>query len=225
MLGTFIIEVSLAIYTVWRYKMSVLTRLIAVTLVTLATFQFAEYFVCTGSIGHVILWSRLGFATITVLPPLGLHLAHVITGKKGRRLVRSAYFTMACFIAFFLLFPSVFNSYQCTGNYVVFHLRAHAGGVYWIYYFGWIITSIALGLRWANELKKLGKKGYNQLKAIQALIIGWLVFIVPTAIANVVNPETRQGIPSIMCGFAILFALILSFYIMPQIGKPKHHEA
>jgi hypothetical protein len=40
-------------------------------------------------------------------------------------------------------------------------------------------------------------------------------------VANTVKPETRQGIPSVMCGFAVLFALILAGYILPRAGKIK----
>jgi hypothetical protein len=225
MIGTMIVEVAMALYTVWRYKMDNLTRLVTITLITLATFQMAEYFVCTASIGHVLEWSRFGFAAITLLPPLGLHLMHVVAGKPGRRLVRTAYFSMVCFVAFFLLFPAVFNRYQCTGNYVIFRLRPHAGGAYWIYYFGWIITSTLLGFKWANELSKLGKKARTHLQMVQALIVGWFIFIVPTAIANIINPATRQGIPSIMCGFAVLFALILAFYISPRAAQVKSRQA
>jgi hypothetical protein len=221
MIATMVVEVSLALYTLWRYKMTITTRLAVITLMTLATFQLAEFFVCTDSIGHVIMWSRVGFATITLLPPLGLHLVHVIADKPHRRLVYAAYFTMACFVTFFLLFPSVFNSYQCTGNYVIFHLRPHAGGIYWVYYFGWIITSMVLAFRWINQLSKQGKKVHDQLRAVQGLIIGWLVFIVPAAIANVVNPASRQGIPSVLCGFAVLYALILVLYVMPRAVKSK----
>lgn len=219
MIATMVTEVLLALYTVWRYKMSNLTRLAIVTLIGLATFQLAEFFVCTGSIGHTIAWSRFGFAAITLLPPLGLHLVHTIADKPGRRLVTTAYATMAGFVAFFLLFPGVFDSYQCTGNYVIFHLRPGSGGIYWVYYFGWIIASMVLGLKWINELSKLGKKAHNQLRATQGLIIGWLAFIVPAATANVVNPASRQGIPSILCGFAVFYALVLTLYVLPRANQ------
>lgn len=224
MIATMVIETVLAIYTVWRYKMNNLVRLGVITLLALATFQMAEFFVCTGSVGHVIQWSRFGFAAITLLPPLGLHLIHVIAEKPGRRLVGTAYVTMAGFTAFFLAFPGVFDSYQCTGNYVIFHLRPHAGGVYWIYYFGWIITSMTLAFKWVGELSELGQEAHNRLRAAQGMIIGWFVFIIPTAIANVVNPASRRGIPSVMCGFAVLFALILSLYILPHAAMPKRHD-
>lgn len=224
MIATMVIEVSLAVHTLWRYKMSNLVRLTVITLVTLATFQLTEFFVCTGSVGHVISWSRFGFAAITLLPPLGLHLIHVIADKPGRRLVRTAYVTMAAFVVFFLAFPGVFDSYQCTGNYVIFHLRPRAGGVYWVYYFGWIITSMFLAFKWLGELEKAvkaGEKAQNTVRATQGMIAGWLIFIVPTALANVINPTSRQGIPSVMCGFAVFFALILALYIVPRAAEPK----
>jgi hypothetical protein len=220
MIATMVIEVSLALYTLWRYKLDSLGRLAVLMLCMLASFQLAEYFVCTGSVGHAEFWSRVGFAAITVLPPLGLHILHVLAGKPGRLLVRLAYGTMFAFIGVFLLLHGAFNNHECTGNYVIFHLRPRLGGAYWLYYFGWIGVSMALAFKWMNELKRLGKK-VTTLEAIRGLTIGWFVFIIPTAVANVVNARSRQGIPSIMCGFAVLFALILALYIMPRAGQRK----
>jgi hypothetical protein len=45
--------------------------------------------------------------------------------------------------------------------------------------------------------------------------------LIPTGIANSVKPETRAGIPSIMCGFAVIFAILLVVYIAPRAGKIK----
>lgn len=217
MIATMTTEVILAAYTVWRYKMSPAVRLATLTLIMLASFQVAEYFVCTGSVGHTIMWSRIGFAAITVLPALGLHLMHQVASKPAGRMVAAAYASMTAFIAFFLVFPNVFENYQCTGNYVIFHLRPNAGGVYWIYYMGWILTAIILGARWANQFMRRGQT--RKLQAVRGLIVGWLVFLVPTAIANMVNPASRAGIPSVMCGFAVLFALVLTIYILPRVAE------
>jgi hypothetical protein len=217
MMATMTIEVILAIYTIWRYKMTPPVRLATVTLLMLASFQLAEFFVCTGSVGHAIMWSRLGFAAITTLPALGVNLMHMIAGKPSGRLVKAAYGTMTAFIVFFVAFPSVFENYQCTGNYVIFHLHPNAGGIYWIYYMGWLLTAIILGAGWANGFMKQGN--IKQLNAVRGLIIGWLIFLVPTAIANMVNPASRAGIPSIMCGFAVLFAIILVTYVLPKVAE------
>jgi hypothetical protein len=188
MMATMIIEVVLAVYTVWRYKMSPVVRIATVTLLMLGSFQLAEFFVCTNSIGHGISWSRIGFAAITTLPAMGVHLIHRVANKPIGKMVATAYITMAGFIVFFLAFPNVFQNYQCTGNYVVFRLKPNAGGFYWVYYMGWIFSAAFLGARWANELMR--KKATKRLNAVRGLIIGWLVFLVPTAIANIVDPAS-----------------------------------
>jgi hypothetical protein len=36
-----------------------------------------------------------------------------------------------------------------------------------------------------------------------------------------IKPEARRGIPSVLCGFAVLYALILALYIMPKAEKTK----
>ncbi len=221
MLATLVTEFSLTVYTVWRYKLNVLGRLIVAMLVGLATFQLAEYFVCTGYGPPAQQWSRLGFVAITTLPPLGLHTMHVLANKPGRRAVMGAYATMAGFMAFFLSYHTAFTGHQCTGNYVIFQMGAHAGGLYGLYYYGWLATGIFLGVQWANELKAKGKSARKKLETVRALIVGYLVFLVPTALANTIRPETRRGIPSVMCGFAVLLALILAFYILPRAAEHK----
>ena len=220
-MATMIIEVSLALYTLWRYKMSVITRLALVTLLSLATFQLAEYYVCTGIGSMAVPWSRVGFVAITALPPLGLHMMHVLAGKRQRSLVKGAYAMMAGFMVFFLVSPGTFTGHQCTGNYVIFQFTANVTGMYSIYYFGWLLAGIGLGAKWANELKAKGKQALTQLQTVQGLILCYLVFLVPSAISMVVKPEARRGIPSVLCGFAVLYAVILALYIMPRATKSK----
>jgi hypothetical protein len=217
MIATMSIETLLGIYTILRYKMTPPVRLSVVVLFMLATFQLCEFFVCTGDVGHGIMWSRIGFAAITTLPVMGLHLMHKVADKPVGKLVYTAYASMAAFVIYFLAFPNVFDNYQCTGNYVIFHLRPGAGGLYWMFYMGWLLVSMFIGGRWANDFMKAGKT--RKLKAIRGLIIGWLFFLAPTAVANIISPSTRAGIPSIMCGFAVLFSLTLALYIVPKIGE------
>jgi hypothetical protein len=222
MLATLTIETVLAIYTVWRYKMTVLTRLAVTALAGLAVFQLSEYFVCTGYGLHAEQWSRLGFVAITVLPPLGLHILHELAGKPRRRLVLSAYATMAGFMGVFLTYHAAFIGHQCTGNYVIFQIGPKLGGLYYMYYLGWLFTAITLGAHWANGLMdQKGKTARKQLETVRALIVGYLVFLVPMALASIVSPSSRRGIPSIMCGFAVLFALILALYILPRAAEVK----
>lgn len=218
MLATFVIESVLATYVYARYKMDTLGKLAVAMLLALAAFQLCEYHVCGGWGVRASEWSRAGYVFITLLPPLGLHILHVVADKPRRRLVFTAYATMVAFIAYFTVVPRVFHGYACTGNYVIFQIGIHPAIAYGTYYYTWLAVGICLGWRWANELKAQGKKLLSRNLAVQAFVLGYLIFLVPTALANSVKPETRRGIPSIMCGFAVLFALILALYIVPKLG-------
>lgn len=220
MLATLTIETTLAIYALWRYKMTEITKLLTVFLLALATFQLAEYHVCTGGSGAVQ-WSRLGFVAISTLPPLGIHMMHLLANKPNRRLVMGAYTSMVAFSAFFLASQTAFAGHQCTGNYVIFQFSDQVTGLYSLYYYGWLLAGIGLGIHWANQLKDKGKSSLKKLESVRALVLGYFVFLVPTAVANTVRPETRRGIPSIMCGFAVLLALILALYILPRVAELK----
>jgi len=216
MLATLIIELSLALYAICRYKMTALTRLIILMLLALATFQLSEFHVCTGYGLKAEDWSRLGYVAITLLPPLGLHILHILAGRPKRKLIVGAYATMIGYVGFFLLYKPAFIGYQCTGNYVIFQIGARPALAYGIYYYGWLFSALYFGVKWANQLIKEGNKAYTRLQMVRAMVVGYLVFLVPTALANSISPATRRGIPSIMCGFAVLFALILTLYVLPR---------
>jgi len=65
----------------------------------------------------------------------------------------------------------------------------------------------------------------EQKRAISGLIFGYLVFIVPTILVNLLSPNTVRGIPSIMCGFAVLLALTLGFVTLPAtVAKKKGNQ-
>lgn len=220
MLATFAIETVLALYTLWRYKLDSFARLAVAMLGFLALFQLSEYFVCGGMGLTAEHWARTGYVAITMLPPLGLHMLYLIMKRPGRRLVYAAYASAAAFIAFFLGYGDAFTGYQCTGNYVIFQLATHSGMLYGMYYYGWLLAVLVLGWRWTQRLKPT-KANLPSILGARALMVGYLVFLVPTAIANTVKPETRRGIPSIMCGFAVLFAVILTVYILPKVARKR----
>ncbi|TSC81996.1 MAG: hypothetical protein G01um101419_692, partial [Parcubacteria group bacterium Gr01-1014_19] len=52
-------------------------------------------------------------------------------------------------------------------------------------------------------------------------IVGYLSFILPMGVIFVISPATREALASIMCGFAIIFALILALKIVPKYHSAK----
>lgn len=220
MLATFLVEISLVIYAIVRYRLNLAGRLIVLALLLLATFQIAEYFVCGGAGLNADQWSRLGYAAITALPPIGLHLMNAINGKSANTIVKVAYATMAAYIVYYLFVTAALVGHQCQGNYVIFEIGGILAWFYGLYYFGWLLAALFLGFQFLvtpdGEVTKADTK-----KLTKALMIGYGIFLVPSALVYLISPHTRAGIPSIMCGFAVLFALIIAFYILPRIADKK----
>jgi len=213
MIATFAVEFGLLLYTLWRYKLNALTRLVAATLVLLAAFQFAEYHVCQGMDGNF--YSRVGFVAITFLPPLGIHIVHAISGRGSKLLVWLAYLSGTALAATFALSSSAFQSNVCAGNYAVFQLAPDLGGTFFAYYYFWLILGIIQSLYFSVSASKKIRE------ALTFQVFGYLSFILPTGIVNAMHPETIRGIPSIMCGFAVIYALILVFAITPRVLQQR----
>jgi hypothetical protein len=214
MVVTCIIEIILFIYTLIRYKMTALTYLTAATLALLAIFQLCEFHVCrSGWIAGT--WSRIGFMAITLLPPFGIHIISNVSNRGWKPVVWLAYLSGAVFATVFGLNKTAFEGHICAGNYAIFQLAPKIGGLYFGYYYSWLFIGIGMSLYFSFKAR---------LRIREALIlqaVGFLIFVLPTGIVNDLSPKTISGIPSIMCGFAVLYALILVFAILPRVFEDK----
>jgi hypothetical protein len=215
MLATFLVEITFAFYMVWRYKMTPVTRLILGLLVCLATFQATEYAICGGFGIEGNLYSRLGYGAITLLPPLGLHLAYAITGRKFNGLLAAAYASCGAFLWYFLFATQAISGQTCYANYAVFNTHQGSTILYTLYYYGWLFVSAGLALNWAAKSEKRVKA------ALTGLAFGYASFIIPTTLANIIDPATISGIPSIMCGFAVILAFLLVGKVAPSSIETK----
>lgn len=217
MIFTFFVEVFLGIYTLYKDKSSRIRTLALTTLFMLATFQIAEFFVCGNSDPNsAAIASRVGFMAITLLPPLGLHLASEIGGVKNSKMVKYVYLVATAFILFFAFFPGAINNSICSGNYVVFTLAKYSNILYGSYYFGLLLGTIIYAVNVATK-----QKNKKVFAALNWLVAGILVFLLPTGLFYFVAPSTAVAIPSVMCGFAIFYAIILVWKIMPLVSKQK----
>lgn len=214
MLATFIIEFSLAAYTYWRYKANKTTKITIAILLALGIFQLSEYMLCGGLGISGVEWARLGYASITLLPAMGIHLLVTLAGKHKPMLVKLAYATCAFFVCFYLIVSNSIDIKTCQDNYAVFLTAKPISTFFGIYYYFWLFVGACLGLKW-------GKEDAERSKSLYAMTIGYMVFILPTTTVNIVDPSTVSGIPSIMCGFAILFALTLSFFVLPNSSSKE----
>lgn len=217
MLFTFLFEFAAVFYILWRYKMSTLVRLVTAMLLSLGTFQLAEYMICGGLGINGIEWARLGYISITLLPIIGLHIIATLAGKKVPWLIYPAYASMVAFGLYYALVPGAVNAQECRPNYAVFNLTETNALIYSAYYYGWLLVGTGLSLYWARTSPAA--------KALHWLCAGYLVFMIPTITINLINPATIAGIPSIMCGFAVILAFVLVAFVMPASKNPLRVKA
>lgn len=217
MLATMIIELALAAYALWRYRADTLVRIFVAMFVFLAIFQWAEYNICEGAWGLSSLdWARVGFASITILPALGLHAILVIAGVRKRHWIYAVYAVAAIFMAFFLFVDRGMGSQVCQGNYVIFDIMPDAVLGYTLYYYGLEIIACALALYFARRIRVRKTK-----IALYGMAASYLVLLIPTTTVTLIDPSTMAGIPSIMCGFAVFTALIIGFVVLPRVAHKR----
>lgn len=206
MLATFIIEALLAIYIYFRHKGTLFSQLAVVLIILLAGFQLAEYRICSEA--NPLLWVRTGFVIITLLPVLGLHLITLITNKLSY--LKIGYIAMVIFIFIFALVPSAISKAYCGGNYIIFTGQENLMWTYGIYYFGFLFLGIWEGFEYLQKKKS---------NALVWLIAGYISFILPMGLVYIVSPQARSAVPSVMCGFAIILAIILALKVVPEYNK------
>jgi hypothetical protein len=119
MLLTFAVELLLAVYVFGRYSATRFGKVAGLILVLLATFQFAEYRICTTEEPTSWLWPRLAFLAITLLPVAGLYLVSLVSRKP--HFLKLGYVTAAAFLLYLAFVPKSISHAVCGGNYIVFN--------------------------------------------------------------------------------------------------------
>ncbi|MBA3679214.1 hypothetical protein H0W80_03450 [Candidatus Saccharibacteria bacterium] len=214
MILTMIIEVALAIYALVRFKHTLLRNLAIATFLLLAFFQFAEFQVCANTLGNPELWSRFGYAAITLLPVLGVHVISSISHRHNRQLLIALYSISIAFALFFISTPDAIGMTRCTGRYVLFSLQPAIASMYYLFYSTVLLIGTGLAIvNFRNE------KRQNIRHAYIWFVVGSLAFCLPTGIIYILRPSSLDSLPSIMCGFAVLFAFVLGLRVLPLVGK------
>jgi hypothetical protein len=219
MLATFIIELSLFIYVLFFRKMSRTVRLSALMLACLANFQLAEYGICEAIGFEPSVWSKIGFIAITLLPPLGIDLVLSVSNRKNK-IVYLLYLMAFGWVGVYL-FSNVLQGTICGGNYLIFNIPDSYESYFYIYYDVILLASIGLALSLSHR-----EENKNTKRALQALALGYFSFIVPSIIFSQYDDYSGldSPLPSIMCGFAVLFALVLSLVVIPISSVKKGYR-
>lgn len=208
-LSTFAVEFAFAFYVFAKYRKTLFGKIAIAMLIMLGTFQLASYNICRSD--QVALWTIIGYLAITFLLPLGVHMNSLI--------IKRSFLTPACYVAASLIglaiifIPNIFNTPSCSGNFIIFNpIVSNFKIIYGAYYFVFITLSLL------PLIKAIFKKQENK-KLAAWMLAGYASFIIPTGIISIYEITTRNAVPSIMCGFAVLFAIVLVVKILPEFEK------
>ena len=217
MIATFIIESIFIAALLFTRKLNQNTKLILGLLVCLASFQLAEYGICEAWGFTPTTWAKIGFSAITFLPVLGLHLVYSIDKRKLSKLVPMGYILSLMWLLFFY-FGSMLKGAVCSGNYVIFAIPDAYELPYYIFYDAYMLIAIIVALMFARRQRIVKIR-----VALQALAIGYLAFIVPSMLFSKYDNYggADSNLPSVMCGFALLFAAVLTAKVAPQVAKSR----
>ncbi|MDO8265582.1 MAG: hypothetical protein Q7T41_01410 [Candidatus Saccharibacteria bacterium] len=219
MIATFFIETFLIIYTLFYRKLNKSVKIGIILISCLAIFQLAEYGVCETLGAQASFGSRLGFVAITLLPPLGIHLVSSVAKKQNRLLIAVSYLAAFSWILYFI-FGDIMTGSVCEANYVIFNIAEPYEGLYYIYYDSLVLLAVGLATVYAQKKNKLPKK---HRKALYTLVIGYLAFIIPSMVFTLIDDYkgADSPLPSVMCGFAVILALMIAFGTLPLVTERK----
>ncbi|MBS3076363.1 hypothetical protein J4481_01320 [Candidatus Pacearchaeota archaeon] len=173
----------------------------------LGFYQFTEFMLCTSN--NAFLWAKLGFITYTLLPALVLHSVLRISGKNMK--VFGIYLIPFAFSLLAIINSNFITGAKCTAVFVQVRLalienpgllQSSVSWIYMAYYFGFIVLALAFILKdYLHQKNKIKRK----IRIIA--FIGTIMMLVPTLLLMVVLPHFNAGFPSVLCGFALFFAI------------------
>lgn len=216
MMITMLIEFIGAIWVAARYRLNKVGWLTVGLLVFLGTFQLAEFVICENLTLKDHILAQIGYMSITMLPPLGVSLAMAIAKKKSMIGQIIMYVLCFAFVIYWGFFQFSIDGEKCYGNYVFIEAGNDAMWLYGTYYYVFLAIGTVLSLYWSFKTDDK-----RQAWALRWLTVGYVVFILPTIVVSLVDPHVDNSIPSVMCGFAVMLALVLIFAVIPLAGTKR----
>ena len=174
----------------------------------LAMYQAMEFLMCQGGLQDSI-YPYLAFVIISFLPPLNLLLVFTLT--RNHTLNRKVFliFTPAiAFIIYYLFVIPKFAVTSCTVLYASYHCPL--GDLFGAVYYLPILISIILLLRFIPKADDKKKKLIAKILLFGAIFIS-LPSLLGFTFIIFNNYSIISSIESIMCKFAFVYALCLSF--------------
>ncbi len=201
------LEIVLLVNLIIFAEKNRLNKIVISLVILLAFYQILEFLICYFGIDEPAV-VYLAFAVISLLPPLNLLFSFKYFGYDKKNLAL-LFIPAMFFIIYYGFVVDKFHVVKCGVLYASYNYPL--GSIYGFFYYVPVLISIYL---FGTCIKKLtGKK--NKLNA-RVILTGLIVITVPVLFAFALSIFNRQDllqiIESIMCKFAFVYALCLSFF-------------
>ena len=189
---------------------------IAMMLVLLQLYQLVEFLICIGVNENIT--GRIAYTIITFLPPMGYFLSSKVVGWKFPD-YWIGFAAATGFSLYYIVTPGSVGLVSCNPFYAVYSV--HHSFYYGIYYMGILVYSIFF---LAAHL--IFRRNKVDRKSSLFVLIGYLSFLVPMYLMVWVDSYFANKVPSIMCKYALLLAVILAVFsfIKPKILETQTIE-
>ena len=183
---------------------------LAIGVILLLTgYQFMEWIMCGLGIDTPFV-AFLAFTDISFLPPLGLYFVLSFYGYKSKYF-KLFFLPAIAFLVYYATIINHFNVNTCTVFYAVY--KYPQGDLYgFFYYVPILITMIFL----ARGIKKSPDKKIIHLSKV--LLTAYILISLPVIAAFILvltgNFGLIQAIVSVMCKFAIILAVALTYFTL-----------
>lgn len=169
-------------------------------------YQTFEFLICgLGMTNHVTIY--MAFVIITFLPPLTLFMVSHLVGYEDRKL--SLLFLPALFfVIYYAYMLPAFSSANCTPFYVSYNYPL--GTVYGFFYYAPILLSAVF--LYKKIKKNPGRKSMPEMVLFAGVTFTMLPAVAAFLMLSAGKVNLINIIESVMCKFAFVYALCLSFF-------------
>ncbi len=175
----------------------------------LAAYQSMEFLMCQVGLQNPF-FTFLSFVIISFLPPLNLLLALTFTNNSNLGKKATLIFIPAiAFSVYYLFVIPKFVVVKCTVLYASYHYPL--GDLFGAFYYLPILISIILLIRFIPKADDKKTKIISKVLLFGAIFISLPSLLGFTLIFVAGNYSIISSIESIMCKFAFVYAIILSF--------------
>lgn len=211
-LSTFVIEFLLAAFFLLKDPRDNLNRVIALIALLLGFYQLNEFLICVSGLS---LFTMFAMMIIAILPGLGITYTLIIFRKKIKfRWHVLIYLPAIFFVLVFAISDYFKQSAICFTVFVQYPGAGLLGMFFALYYLVYLVAGLIMFYFISSNVKSIYEKRLGYLG-----MLGLFIFIVPTFVFLFFLPALEIQFASILCEFALLFAIEL---VVVLWYKDKH---